>query len=142
MWAGRICVILMTVALTACARGPSKIDLAIKQIDEETARCPATPMLAYAQCAGEIEQRVMKPVISRPDLVDVYVATRLALAGKVDRKEMRREDADLQLAQTKSQLISEYERMGLARRSVVAQEAAAAPRSVTCMNVGGVVTCN
>ena len=137
-----VLAVLILASATACARGPSKVDLAFKQIQEETARCPAMPMAAYAKCAGEIEQRVMKPVISRPDLVDVYVATRLALASKVDRGEMRREDADLHLAQTKSQLISEYERMGLARRSVGAQEAAAAPRSVTCMNVGGVVTCN
>lgn len=135
------CAILL---LAGCGpRGPSALDLAMQQYEAESAQCPQSPAVTHAKCVQEIERRVVKPVIpSAADLLDVMAATRMALSVRIDRGEIRKEDADLEMARTKSQLVAEFQRRGLASRSVRAMEAAAAPRSTTCTSIGNTVMCN
>ena len=70
------------------------------------------------------------------------MVTKLSLALKVDAGQMREEDADLELARLKVNILDTNEQMALNRRSVNAQEAAAAPRSTVCTTSGGMTICN
>ena len=70
------------------------------------------------------------------------MVTKLSLALKVDAGQMRVEDADLELARLKVNILDTNEQMALNRRSVDAQEAAAAKRSTVCTTSGGMTICN
>lgn len=128
------------VALAGCATGSSKIDIATAQAQQEKSHCPTNKgRTAQANCLNEIDRRLLRPLFTRPDLIDLFTTTRLALAIRVDKGEMRPEEADVQLAQLASQMTSEMERQNLARRSVAAQEAASGP--VTCTQSGSTTIC-
>ena len=126
--------------LEGCARPPNPVSVAAAQYAKEKATCPSSPRVANARCLQALEQRILRPVFSRPDLLDLVGATRLSLAVRVDAGQLRAEDADLEMAKLQTQMVSELERTSLARRSVAAQEAASGP--VICNAVGTAVVCN
>jgi hypothetical protein len=128
--------------LGGCASGPNRYQAAMAQIDSEAAGCPKAPMTANANCVISIERRVMGPLLgTNNDLLEVFTATRLSLAGKVDRHELRQEEAALQLAQAKSSLVSEFERR---RTNQATVNALSAPQRLqtNCISTPGWVTCN
>lgn len=137
--AQRSLLFAVALLLTACATGPSALDRASKQAEEEAANCPGTTQTAFYTCKNEIDRRLVRPHFRYPDLLDVAMASRLAIGAKLDRREISSEDAQLALARISSQLVAENERRGLARRSVAAQEAASAP--VSCTRIGDTVSC-
>lgn len=128
-----------TLVLFGCASEPSKLEQAFAAAEKEWASCPQRPHLAKAECIGEVERRVLRPAFPDPVSLDLVSATRKSLAGKLDRGEIRQEDADLEMARLKSSLSNNWDRMALARRSVVAQERASDP--VSCTKIGNTVSC-
>ena len=101
--------------------------------------------VARNKCAFEAA-KVIRPFATYPDLFDESWATVAVLAEQLDAKKITRAQADLQLAQMRSQITSEEQRRNLANRSVAAQESAAAAAwistgPVTCNRVGNTTTC-
>lgn len=135
----RIMALIIPFILVACASGPSASDMASKQAEEEAAKCPRNTQVAYYTCKNEIDRRLVRPHLRNADLYDVALASRLSIGGKLDRGEIKPEDAQLALAKISSELVGENERRSLARRSVRAQEDAGGP--VSCTRFGNTVSC-
>lgn len=136
----RVLALGVVLALAGCGqKAPSPLAFAQQQFDAEVVKCPNNTRTAYARCVQALEQKFLKPVFPNPEMLDLMGATRLAVAVRVDSGQMRPEDADLELARLKAQMMADYDRMALARRSVRAQEAAAAP--VSCTRIGNTTTC-
>ncbi|WP_175361106.1 hypothetical protein [Bradyrhizobium sp. STM 3843] len=133
--------------------------------DQATATCRAQfpdenkDFVARNKCLYEAA-KIMRPYVPYPDLFDKSWATVAVIAEELDAKKITRAQADLQIAQTNSEIMSEAQRRELGNRSVVAQESAAAaqesaaaaaqsqataawmaPRSVTCNRMGNTTTC-
>jgi hypothetical protein len=90
--------------------------------------------------------KIIRPFVTYPDLFDQSWAASAVLAEELEAKKITRAQADLQMAQTRSQIIAEEQRRNLANRSVAAQESAAsaawmASGPVTCNRVGNTTTC-
>lgn len=96
--------------------------------------------IARAQCINAAQTTHLQPTVPYPDLLLQINATRMATAEQVQAGRMTVAQADLQLAQVVSQVVSEDQRRGLANRAVAAQEAANAP--VFCNRVGNTTICN
>jgi hypothetical protein len=98
--------------------------------------------VARANCLNAAEA-IIRPIYRYPDLLDLKAATRLALAEKVDRGALTQADANLQFAQSNSQMTAEELRRANADRTVSAQEQAAwaAAKSTSCTRYGATVTC-
>jgi hypothetical protein len=81
-----------------------------------------------------------------PDLWDVYIASRIVIAERVQKGQISIAEGDEAFAQKRSDLAAEEQRRLLANRSVAAQEniasaslQAAGPRS--CIQASNTVTC-
>ncbi len=96
--------------------------------------------VARAECLNAAQTTHLHPTVPYPDLLVQVNATRLATAEQVQSGRMTVAQADLQLSQVVSQVVSEDQRRSLASRSVAAQEAANAP--VFCNRVGNTTICN
>lgn len=114
---------------------------AVAERDGCARKFPATMQktrVAYARCLADVDNRLIRPFFSAPELFDVLVAKRTALASQVEAGVITQEESDYQFAQTKAQVTGELERRGLVRRAVAAQENA---NSITCTNFGNTVSC-
>jgi hypothetical protein len=94
---------------------------------EMAAACPHSPpakSVDRARCLNEA-LALLRPTFPYPDLADVLMATRMDIAARADRKEITREQAELEMAKATSTAIGEEQRRSLAGRSVLAQEQSA-----------------
>lgn len=150
-----ILLVLIALALSACGlardiEADKKMRADMVALRAETAACDQRPTLrGKVECVNNAENQYLRPYVTHQDLLNLGQANRLSLAGKVERHEIRPDDAVLELAKVNSAITSELQRRNTSLRSVQAQEAnaaanqAAASRTVTCTNLGmGTVTCN
>ena len=101
--------------------------------------------VARAQCINNALS-ILRPIVPYPDLWDVYMASHIAVAERVQKGQMSIAEANEVLAQKRSELVAEEQRRLLANRSVAAQEniasaslQAAGPHS--CIQASNTVTC-
>jgi len=92
--------------------------------------------VARAQC-NNAATNITRPSFSFPDLLDVYLANRLAIAERYQKGQLTLAKANEELAERRSQLIAEEQRRLLASRSAVGQEKAA----LNAMMADGLKTC-
>jgi hypothetical protein len=99
--------------------------------------------VARAECLIRASQP-LRPYEARPDLFDLRQAKLRVVAEKYAAGQISYAEAGLQMAELNSSLASFDQQQALARRSVQAQEsaAAAANRSVTCNRIGTSVICD
>jgi hypothetical protein len=100
---------------------------------------------ARAKCQTDA-LKILRPVEPYPDLMDLFIASRISIAERVQNGQLTIAQANELIAQKYSALFSENQRRSLADRAVSAQEnmasaslAAARPR--TCTAVGNTVSC-
>jgi hypothetical protein len=89
---------------------------------------------------------ITRPISPYPDLLDLLIASRMAVAERVQSGQLTIAQANELIATKHSELVAEQGRRTLANRSVVAQEgiasaslAAAGPH--TCTRIGSTVNC-
>ncbi len=134
------------------AEEKERYDRLVAEVDAAVAACNSrTPRAAWARCVNEAQRPIIQTVpVEYRDLYELKAAGRLALAARLDRGEIRQEDAELETAKMNSNLMAEFNRRQLARRAVDAQETAAmaaadtAARSrlpVRCTRFGDTVQC-
>ena len=92
--------------------------------------------VAKANCQNEVDNEYIRPRLRTTDLLDLYQAERLELAEKVDAGAMTPTEADLKLAEMKTQIISEDQRRSNNAAMAAAATMAAMPRSTTCNSYG------
>lgn len=87
----------------------------------------------------------LRAYATNPDLFNVRATSRVALAEKVDAKQMSVADAELEFAKIDAQLTTEEKNRAnsstAARASMIAATAAASPPSVSCTRFGDTVNC-
>jgi hypothetical protein len=101
--------------------------------------------VARAQCTNNALS-ILRPILPYPDLWDVYMASHIVIAERVQKGQISIAEANEVLAQKRSDLAPEEQRRLLANRSVAAQEniasaslQAAGPHS--CFQASNTVTC-
>jgi hypothetical protein len=117
-----------------------------------TAQCDLTypagnvkTAVARAKCQTEAFA-ILRPIMPYPDLMDLLIASRIAIAERVQKGQLTIAQANELMAARRSELVAEEQRRNLANRAVIAQEniasaslAAAGPH--TCMQIGSTVNC-
>jgi hypothetical protein len=105
---------------------------------------PKTAM-ARAKCQTDA-LAILRPIMPYPDLMDLFIASRISIAERVQNGQLTIAQGNEIIAQKKSELVAEEQRRSLANRSISAQEdmasaslAAAGPR--TCTAIGNTVNC-
>jgi hypothetical protein len=102
-------------------------------------------VVARAKCQTDA-LAILRPISPYPDLMDVFITTRIAIAERVQNGQLTIAQANELIATKRSELVAEEQRRTLANRSVVAQEnVAAASLSAagphTCTRIGSTVNC-
>lgn len=92
--------------------------------------------VARARCQNAVDNEYVRPRLRTPDLLDLYQAERLALAEKVDAGAMTLAEADLKLAEMKTEIVSEDQRRTTNAQMAGAAMMAAMPHSTTCNSYG------
>jgi uncharacterized protein YceK len=86
---------------------------------------------ARAECYNGVDRR-FRARFDEPDLLDVRIAARMAIAERRDRNEITQAQADLEYAQIKSRLTTEEQRRQSARQ---------AAQGVICNTIGNTTSC-
>lgn len=146
---------LATLLLAGCGlardiEANKKFQADMAALKSESAACPSKATLRLqVECVNAAENQFLRPYVAHQDLLNLGQTNRLAVAGKLERRQITPDDAALELAKVNTAIASELERRNTGRRSAAAQEAnaaanaAAATRSVTCApSMSGAVTCN
>jgi hypothetical protein len=103
---------------------------------------PKTAM-ARAKCQTDA-LTILRPISPYPDLMDQYIASRIAIAERVQNGQVTIAQGNELITQKRSELIAEEQRRSLANRAVSAQEdvasaSLAAVRPRTCTAIGNTV---
>jgi hypothetical protein len=143
---------LSCLALAGCGLGKQaefarNRDAAKAEVAAAIEACKAKPLptlSAKARCLNEAEAP-LRAYGHNPDLFNVRAASRVALAEKVDAKQMSVADAELEFAKLNAQMTTEEQNRAnsstAARASMIAATAAASPPSVSCTRFGNTVNC-
>jgi hypothetical protein len=108
---------------------------------------PGNPKTAVSRAKCQTDPlAIMRPVHPYPDLLDLFIASRMAIAERVQNGQMTIAQANEAIATKRSELVAEEQRRQLANRSVSAQENAAAASLVaagphSCTAIGNTVNC-
>jgi hypothetical protein len=108
-------------------------DAAAQECQSKFPQIISATVVAHAKCLNEAAA-IARPAWSYPDLLDSFLATRMALAERVQKGQITIAQGTEELANKKSEIVAEEQRRNLANRSVTAQE-------VTAQNIGGPSTC-
>lgn len=134
-----VAVVLMVSAVAGCAAAiraeqEKKVMEAVERHHREVAElCPSdkrAQALERAHCINDSEDRVLAPVHPYNDLLKLGQAHRVSVAKRVANRSMSLEDAELEFAQIRSQIMAEIDRRHKTTQMVGAQvEAAQAQRT-------------
>jgi hypothetical protein len=109
-------------------------DKEARNCDIKYPRSPRHNHVANAQCVAAVNDRFFRPLKLYPDLHDLFYATMVALAAKVDQGLLSEEDARLQLAQVQAQITAEWDRRVNARTVTAAQQRGLAANDFGTLN--------
>lgn len=108
---------------------------AVAQCDAKAKSKQITSLAAYSRCVGAAEAIGVADMGANADLLFLKSAKRTAIYERVDRGEISLAQADAEIAQVNSGLVSEL------NRRYTADRAASPPPPVTCTRFGNSVTC-
>jgi hypothetical protein len=119
-----------------------RVEAAKAEFATEKAKCFATwparqgNYLRRVECENAAFERIARPLVPNPDLYELAWAYDLALAAKMDRGDISREDARLQRAQFLAQLSTEAQnRVNAAQVANAQAQMAQAQQSAAFGNV-------
>ncbi|WP_103873871.1 hypothetical protein [Bosea lathyri] len=130
----------VAMAMAGCVSRQAEVQ---KQIaaDKEICRSQTFPTkVAFARCINSAEQK-MSAVYDKPDLLQLRLASRLAIAEKQDKGQISDAQAELEFAQVGAQIGTQEATRNSNAEMASAASAAASPRRVTCSRIGNSVTC-
>jgi hypothetical protein len=152
-----ILAVLVALAVAGCGvirqrELQARVDELKAKTKEAEQQCNVTwpagnPKTAVPRARCQTEAlAIMRPIAPYPDLIDLFIASRIAIAERVQNGQVTIAQANEAIATKRSEIIAEEQRRQLANRSVSAQEnaaaaslAAAGPHS--CTAVGNTVNC-
>jgi hypothetical protein len=95
---------------------------------------PGNPKTAVARGKCQTEAwAIMRPTMPYPDLLDLLIAKRLAIAEQIEKGQLTIAQGNEAVAMARSEIIAEEQRRNLANRSVAAQESIATAAAAECV---------
>jgi hypothetical protein len=142
----RIALILaVALGLAGCVNNELSPEAKASMAQARAACAVEKPAIAAAKCQNAVDDEYIRPRTRAPDLLDLYHAERVELAEKVDAGAMTPAEADLKLAQMKTEIVSEDERRHNNATMAAAAIMAATPGPTTCNSYsygsGATTTC-
>ena len=133
----RIALILMlALALAGCVNNELSAEAKANMAQARAARALEKPAIADAKCLNAVDDEFLRPRLRTTDLLDLYHAERLELAEKVDAGAKTPTEAELKLAQVKTEIVSEDQHRTNNARMAAAAMMAATPGPTTCNTYG------
>lgn len=136
-----VIVIGLAAALTGCV---SARQAEVRQkVEAGRVECSAQNFKTkteLARCINEAE-RLIGTVYHHPDLLNLRMASRLAIAERQDRGELTQAQADLEFAKLGAEITSQEQGRNNSAQMAAAASAMATPRMTTCNRYGNTVTC-
>lgn len=132
--------VICALVLAGCVSRRAELE---KQIaaDKEVCRTQKFPnKVSFARCINEAEQKLVA-VYDKPDLLQLRLASRLAIAEKQDKGQLSEAQAELEFAQVNAQIGSQEASRNSNAAIAAAAVAASTPRAVTCHRFGSTVSC-
>lgn len=96
--------------------------------------------VAKARCHNDAEHKLAR-IYDKPDLLNLRLATRLALAERIDKGQISESQAELEFAQVGAQIGSQEAARDTNATMAAAAVQMATPRATTCNRYGNSVTC-
>ena len=131
-----ICVLAVGLALAGCINNELSPEAMANMAQAREACKLEKPAVAKANCLNAVDDEYIRPRLRTTDLLDLYRAERVALAEKVDAGAMTPAEADLKLAQMKTEIVSEDQRRSNNAAMAAAATMATMPSSTTCSSYG------
>jgi PBP1b-binding outer membrane lipoprotein LpoB len=133
----RVALVLVgALALAGCVNNELSPEAKANMAQAREAYGLEKPAVSKAKCLNGVDDEYIRPRMRMPDLLDLYYAERVELAEKVDAGAMTPAEADLKLAQMKTEVISEDERRRNNATMAAAATMAATPGPTTCNTYG------
>lgn len=136
-------IVLAAVALAVSGCGLARQKQVQADVEAAKTVCRSTTFpnrVENAKCINAAEQK-LAAVYDKPDLLQLRLAARLAIAEKQDRKEMSDAEGELEFAKINAQIGGQEASRNANAEMAAAATAAAMPRSTTCTRIGNSVTC-
>jgi hypothetical protein len=135
-------VVLAAVALATvgCVSRQAQLE---KQIAAEKDVCRSQTFatkVAFARCINAAEQK-LSAVYDKPDLLQLRLASRIAIAEKQDKGQLTDAQAELEFAQVGAQIGTQEASRNSSAEMAAAASASVRPRAVNCSRFGNNVTC-
>jgi hypothetical protein len=115
---------------------------AVQECDTKFPKGIVATAVPRVQCLNDA-MAITRPTSRNPDLLDSFMASRLAIAERIQKAQITMAQGGEEIANKWSQVVAEDQRRTLANRSVRAQETAAenigGPTS--CTRIGNTVNC-
>lgn len=148
------CAVALSLILAGCGLARQhELQVRYEQLKADAyaaaQRCDETipagnPKTAVARAKCQTEAwAILRPTMPYPDLLDLLIAKRIAIAERVEKGQITISEANEAIAAARSEATAEEQRRQLANRSIAAQEglAAAATSPHSCTKYGNTVNC-
>lgn len=99
-----------------------------------------TSRVESAKCFNAAEMKFAS-VYPNPDLLQLRLATRLAISEKIDKGQMTEAEGELEFARVGAQIGSQEQQRSTSAQMADAASQMASPRRTTCTRYGNTVSC-
>lgn len=134
-------VIGLAAALAGCAAAQQR--QVLEDVEASKAACRSQTFktkVEFARCINGAEQK-LAAIYNKHDLLQLRLASRLAIAEKQDKGQISDVQAELEFAQVNAGLGSQEAMRNSNAEMAAAATAMATPRSTTCNRIGNSVAC-
>lgn len=135
----------IAAGLLASGCAAAALNAANEQLAKDKALCqsmPKTTNVAMARCINIAEEKAYRASgVGGGDLVAVRLATRMAIAEKMDKGQMSLAEGELEFAKVNSSLIGTDQQRRNSAVTANAMNSLANPGPTTCTRIGNSVTC-
>jgi len=134
-------VIGLAAALSGCAAAQQR--QVLEDVEASKAACRSQTFktkVEFARCINGAEQK-LAAIYNKHDLLQLRLASRLAIAEKQDKGQISDAQAELEFAQINASIGSQESSRDTSAQMAAAATAMATPRMTTCSRIGNSVTC-
>lgn len=130
-------VTLAVLGLAGCQTYAQRTELNAKMVAAaETCRTMPGSMTDRTRCLNDVENTYWRASYPYPDLMSLRHSTRVSIASRLDRREITKEQADVEFDRTAAEIQSEVVRRQTAIAGAQAQQSAASSAALIALGTG------